>query len=548
MSWSFPGIAYPIECVMTQSRGVHADPIQLIFLPQAGNFPTSGSLTLQWDGAVAVLPDCVLDTSTLHYATDGIHHVVLGWDRRKRWEAAPPIDGWYNIDRGGSRIPSRERNLQQLCRLLLDRLGETGGSVSGVSSSVFPQVRWDTEPTHLALEALMKAHGLDLVLGFGANPVRIVTLGSGDALPSGNEFVGSITADPKLRPRFVRSSFGPSVQQGRLKLEAIGRESADEWLPIDELSYMPAGGWGKEDPFTLPNVLAFDLQQWELAINSVFRAYRVVSFSHGSLVLPDNSGSIARIEDILPLRGNLLDTDDIRADTSYKPFRLFGRFFREVKERGQPAEFENTTKSYELTYIKSWLDMENGVLFFEDPIFLIEADNFVPADLYLEVSYHAKDPVNFAPEHYIYDAPFDPSGYGYFTIHTPEVFYRSVISYDSDHTPIGDTNNQSTLDAIAISQANLITSSMSDSMTQVKVYSIPKLNIRCDGAISQIQHVMTNGERNHKVNRTTASRFREFDRKVPSQAKKAAHYQSIKLSEEERWKSALRKREDPTDA
>jgi hypothetical protein len=294
--------------------------------------------------------------------------------------------------------------------------------------------------------------------------------------------------------------------------------------------------------------MASGLSQWELAINSVFRAYRIISFSDGSLDVPDGSGTLPTIEDLLPLLGHLLDTDDARSETSYKPFRLFGRFFREIKERGQPAEFENTLKSYELTYIKSWLDLENGILFFEDPIFQIEEDNFVPADLYLEVSYNAKHISNYAPVHGIIDVPFDPAGYGYYTIYTPEVFYKSVISYDSDHIPIGDTNNRTELDAIAEAQALLITSSMSDSITQVKVYSIPKLAIRCDGAISQVQHVMTNGEKNHRVNRTTASRFREFDRKVPSQSKKVAHYQALKSAQEERWKTALRKREDPTDA
>lgn len=549
MGWSFPGIAYPVECVYTQTRGVHADAIQFMFLPQVGNFPTSGTLTLNWGASTVTLPNCVIDTSTLHYGSDGIHHIVLGWDRRKRWEAAPPIDGWYNVERAGTRIPTREKTLQQLCRILLDRMGETGASVSAVPATVYPEVRWDSEPVHLALESLMKAHGLDLVLGFGSEQPAIVVLGTGSVLPSGNEFVQSITADPKLRPRYIRNSFGPSIWQARFKLEAVGRETNTEWLPLDELSYAPAGTlWTKEDPYTLPSVLASNEADWKLAINSVFRAYRIVKFSDDTLNMPDGSGTISRIEDVLPLMGNLIDTEDIRSDNSYKPFRLFGRFFREIKERGQPAVFENTEKDYELTYIRSWLDLENGILFFEDPIFLIEADEFVPADLYLEVAFRVKNQSNFAPAHYIKDIDFDALGYGYYTIFTPEVFYRSAVSYDADHLPTGTTTNQASLDAIATAQASLISSSMSNSMTQVKTYSIPKLAIRCDGAITQVQHVMTNGEKNHKANRTTASAYREFDRKVPSQARKASHYQALRLGETNRWKDALSKREDRTDA
>lgn len=548
MSWSFPGIVYPVECVYTQTRGVHADAIQLMFLPQPGNFPTSGTLTLTWDGSVS-LPNCIIDTSTLHYASDGIHHIVLAWDRRKLWENAPPIDGWYNVERAGVRVPSRQRSLQQLCRILLDRMGETSASVAAVSGSIYPEVRWDSEPVHLALEALMRSFGLDLVLGFGSENPAIVVVGDGAALPSGNEFVQSITADPKLRPRFIRSSFGPSVGQGRFILEAVGRETATDWVPINDLSYAPAGtGWAKEDPYTLPTVLANGLSDWKLAINSVFRAYRIVTFSDGSLNLPDGSGSISRIEDVLPLLGNLIATEDIRSDNAYKPFRLFGRFFREIKERGQPAEFENTEKDYELTYIRSWLDLENGILFFEDPIFLIEDDEFAPAELYLEVAFRVKNQSNFAPAHYIKDVDFDTSGYGYHTIFTPEVFYKVIVSYDADHSPTGVITNQADLDATAASQASLISSSMANSMTQVKTYSIPKLSIRCDGAITQVQHVITNGEKNHKANRTTASRFRDFDRKIPSQARKAAHYQSLRAGLDRRWKDAISKREDPTDA
>jgi hypothetical protein len=549
MAWSFPGIAYPVECLMTQSRGVHADPIQLTFLPQGANFPTAGTLTLTWGVTSITLPNCILDTSTLHYANDGIHHVVLGWDRRKRWELSPPIDGWYNVDRAGIRIPSREKNLRQLCRILLDQLGETSGVVTAVPTTVYPEVRWNTEPTHLALEALMKKYGLDLVLGFGSEPVTIVTMGSGSSLPSGNEFVTSLTADPKLRPRWIRNAFGTSIQQSRFKLEAYGLSADGEWLPINDLPYAPSGTlWTKEDPYTLPSVLASGINDWKLAIRSVFRAYKIVKFSDDTLDIPGSGGAIARIEDVFPLLGHLIDTEDIREDNSYKPFKLFGRFFREIKERGQPAEFENTAKDYELTYVRSWLDMENGMLFFEDPIFLIEADEFVPADLYIEVAHHVKHQTNFSPSNYVYDVSFDTGGYGYFTIYTPEIQFKSVVAYDSDHLPTGVTTNQSTLNGIAASQAALLTSSMSDSMTQVKTYSIPKLAIRCDGAISQIQHVMTNGEKNHAVNRTSASRYREFDRKIPSQAKKMAHYQGLQLAQDERWKEVLRKREDPTDA
>ena len=182
-------------------------------------------------------------------------------------------------------------------------------------------------------------------------------------------------------------------------------------------------------------------------------------------------------------------------------------------------------------------------------MFLVDlgADEFLPADLYLECTFEVKDQTNFAPIQYYKDTAFDGSGYGYYTHHEPTLFGKSVISYDSAHEPTGATTNQADLDAVAAARAAVLEASMSNELHQVKVYSIPKLATRCDGAIMQVMHIMTNGEGNHAVNRTSASRFREFDKRAPTQAQKFAHSQSILQGLERRWQTALTLREDPSD-
>lgn len=551
MTWSFTGISYPVECVYTQTRGVHPDLALLKFLPQVGNFPTNGTLTFQWDASSVTLPSCVVDTSSLQYHADGIHHIAKVWDRRERWKNAAPISGYYNVSRAGIRVAAKEKTLRQLVTILLTQLGEGSANVSAVPATVYPQVRWINEATHLVLEALLKEHGLDLTLGFGSDAVTIVVVGSGSALPVGNEFMAGLTADPKLRPRWIRTVFGPSRMQARFELEAVGLESDGEWLPIDELTYAPAGTlWSKEDPYNLPTVLAATgLTEWALGMKTVFRSYRVKQFSDGTLNLPDGSLTISDISDILPLVPHLLDTEDLRLGDSYRPFRVFGRHYREVKERGQPSEFENTAKTYNLEHVHGYLDVENGVVTFEHPVFLLNTttDSFEPAELWLECTFTVKDQTTFAPITYSKDTSLDVTGYGYHTIRIPEQHGTSVIAYDSDHIQTGATTNQTALDALAAAEAAIAAASLSSSLSEVKVYSIPKLTIRCDGAIMQVQHVMTNGEGSHAVNRTTASRFREFDRGIPSQAQRFSHSQSIRSSLNDRWKQALNLREDESD-
>jgi hypothetical protein len=56
---------------------------------------------------------------------------------------------------------------------------------------------------------------------------------------------------------------------------------------------------------------------------------------------------------------------------------------------------------------------------------------------------------------------------------------------------------------------------------------MPKLALRCDGAIIQLQHILTCGELGHAVNRTTASRNFEFDRGIPNKIQRIAHLRAV---------------------
>ena len=90
------------------------------------------------------------------------------------------------------------------------------------------------------------------------------------------------------------------------------------------------------------------------------------------------------------------------------------------------------------------------------------------------------------------------------------------------------STNQTSLNALGDAAAVAAAGMFATSASRYVVYNQPKLDLRCDGAIQQIKHVMTCGEHGHAVNRTTASQNFEFDKKIPSRAQRVAHLRAMK--------------------
>lgn len=549
MVWSYPGVSYPVEMQYTQTRGVHPDVIAMKFLPQLTTVPTIGTLTMSWDVTIT-LPNCLVDTMSMQMHPDGVHQVIAAWDRRWLWAMAEPITGYYNIRRAGADVSSTTKNLRQLVTILLNAMGEASPSVSDVPATVYPQVRWFCDPPHIVLEELMKEHHLDLCLGFGSEAVTVVQTGTGANLPTGNEFMDTLTIDPRQRPRWIRTCFGPTRVQARFELEAVGlTEDGSSWELIDDLPYAPAGTrWEREDPYQMPTVFEVSgAAAHDRAISTVFRAYRIVRFANGSLAVPGGLGTLGSIEDILPLINKTLQTEQARTGGSYKPFRVFGQHQRVVRQKGQPDILEDTPVGFELTHYTTHLDTENGIILFDDPVFRIVSDNFVPANLFLEVSFEIMDEDTFAPQSLHVDTSVDTSGLGYMVLRKFDAFRRVIANYDTDHFLLGVTDNESDLETLADAEAAVVAASLTASLSGVKMYSIPKLAIRLDGAINQVRHVLTNGEGRDPVNRTIAGRFSEFDRKVPSQSRRFSHAQGKERGSTRRVKSSKEKKRDSSD-
>lgn len=520
---SYPSILYPKGCVYSQSLGVHPDRISIRCIPQATAIASSGTVTMSYGGTSLTLPNCVFDSARISAdVADGFLLSVVLFDRREYWRLAAPISGAYNIYRGGVQVASKKKSLRELVQLLLVHLGEASPVVSVLSNSIYPEVRWECESPVKALDQLLTEWGFSLSLGFDSENVTIVQLGTGATLGVTNAMMISSTIDPTIRPHWVRVCFGPSIMQARFKLEAVALEADGSWVPINSASYTPAAGWENEDPIRLPNVqIAETPEVYNLAIATVFKAYRIKNFASGTLAIPDGSGTLTSIEQCLPLMNRLLDDEAIRSDGNYIPYRIYGKRFVPANSNGQPAKDITTTIDDEIVGETVHFDGENGIIIFDKPQFWIDSADYQPAELYLESSFGIIDLTYNTPYHYEKDTVLDAAGFGYRGVPYPELEGRTVVAYGASQTASGTTTNQAALDAIAATITASVASQYSTIGSQVVVYNIPVFSLRCDGAIHQIQFVISDGTQ-HAGSYSMASRNQEFDRFIMTRDERTA--------------------------
>jgi hypothetical protein len=545
MSWLFDDITYPVEAVYTQTLGFQPDVAMLRCLPQITNLPAEGTLTFLWGIASLTLPNCVVDLGSMRYEPRGNHVILLVKDRRERWIRAEAISGEYNIPRPSGIV--NPKNLRQLVQLLLDALGETGADVSALPTTEYPYTSWECESVVEVGEELLAAYGYGLALGYGSEPVTIVQLGDGELLPNDNVFIASDTVDPKLIPRWVRSCFGHSVAQVRLKVSPVARETDGTWGPLDDASYAPAGGWGRVAPLSSPDLVADT--DYLYYIGGVRRAYQVTGFADDTWTLPDGSGGITSLENILPIQGRLLEVEGLRESTSYTPMKIYGKITQGYKQAPAPAPPVMVTSAIgdEVKGRRFSFDGETGLLLFDEPVYYIDAGYYKPADLWIEVTIRIRDNTTRVWNHYEKDIEVAPTGIGWHTV-KQQNRAETIIEYDSSHEVTGMSTNMTALDTIATNTAIAVAATYAAVASQFRVYDRPVLDLRCDGAIHQVKHVFTEGEREHAVNRTSASRFCELDRGVFTRSEKLAHQLALSVAaRDHRSKMWAKMKEDAND-
>ncbi len=519
---TYSSITTPKEAVYTQRRGVRPDSVHITCVPQAGTIAATGTVTLAYNATSVTLPNCVLDKGSITLNTQGFVTSAVFHDRRKLWEFVAPINGHYNeTDQLNNRITATEKTLRELMELLLQALGESNIDVTAVDNGLYPEVDWQCVEPRIELERLCQEYGYDVVLNYGSEDVQVVQIGTGTTLPSDTTTImqSSDTFDATVQPEYIRVCFGTSLAQARFELEAVALDNDGVFDDLDTVSYKPTIGWETTDPFNLAAVGAeHGATDHALALETVYTYYRIKQFSDGDLVLPDGSATtLNSIRQVFPVDTRLLEYETIDSKTQRIPARLYGVKLKEVETESQPEDEDNTDIDDELK-IPFRIDAARGLVIFDKPVYKVEYEEYKPADLYLETSFRIRDNTNHQFWNYTKDISYDASGTGYSAVRYPQLHSQTIVAYTTGHAADtgNNTTNQSALDTIATAAATAVSGRFAQNAAQAVWYNQPMFSIRLDGLISEVKHIISDGDDDQPASYTIAARNIEFDRTLMS--------------------------------
>ena len=257
--WSFGGLLIQGGARMTCTPGVVPDNGVMV-QPRNDTQPSAviGDLVLEWGntGTWAEVRRWVNATISNVDQQDGrfLDTAYTVKDRRWRWKF-PFIHGSYNVhDEKGTRVASTEKNPRELATLLLVALGETGYDVSLLPTTVdlAPEVSWLYASAAVELQKLCELFGADPHL-LKNNTIAIKLRGTG-ITPSSTNLEKPVTAGIALQsvPEKIRAFAGDTLFDSWLELEPVAPEidggvTDSNVKLLNDLSFMPVGGWGSTD-------------------------------------------------------------------------------------------------------------------------------------------------------------------------------------------------------------------------------------------------------------------------------------------------------------
>lgn len=413
---SFPGVNQVVRASYTLSHGVSPGVCEMEIAPQAGGIKEGGPLRFTFGGFQLLFPDCRADLATAGLTSDGLIWSIRILDRRWKWQFGE-VSGEYNRRDGKGKLIN-EKTPQEIAEILLDAAGEDA-DVSEIPNDGRPHVEWTAENPMQALASLCDDLGCRIVMRIDST-LRIERVGIGNLLPTDWLLTQTLENNPPERPDTIRVIGSPTIVQCRLELESVGRDLDGSIKPIDDLSYKPSDGWGKENPYTFPNVagdtsqadvLAAAADKKELstedaksnALQTVFRWYRVKESSLTSLTIPDITPP-SKLEQILPLESGLVDTYLDNGEEKQKSPKVFGVYWIENSDVTAPV---NSTQFGAYYRYKGdfQLDTERGIVQFARPVqkWNSEDETFDPAEMVLECAFAVRDAESFAPSRITFD-------------------------------------------------------------------------------------------------------------------------------------------------
>jgi len=505
---TYAGVTLAKGATYTQNRGVAPDKISFKIIPQQTAIAAVGDVVMTFAGDSVTITDCLADKSNIYMSELGFTGTITFEDRRWRWSRFTPFNAHYNeYDANGDPIIESERSLRGIFLDLMTHIGEGDADLSQVSGTLFPEVDAQCAQADSLLQLLADQFGYAICLGFGSDPVSVWPIGSGNVLSTtGSEMAYSEALDPPTPPQYMQVCFGTSEAQARFTTVAVGLDTDGEIKELNDLSYTPSGGWQNE-PAHMPNVLAeFGQDEQELAEETVRRWYLVDGFVDSDLELPDGSGVLESLSQILPFHDKLLEVNRKDDGVAHPPPKVFTKRSR-YKWPGvrETRKSDNPDIDYEF-------DRYLGLVKFKKPIHLfVPGGGLLPAEVWVEAAFKVRDSVTRQFFHYVVTTEVDAAGAGYKTHREESLHARSIVLYDSDHAQTSIVSNQASLDSYAAGVINQLVGLYQFTARKEVWYNRLMNGIRIDGIVSQIRHCISDGTDGEPGHFTIASENIEFD-------------------------------------
>ncbi|HEX3725830.1 MAG TPA: hypothetical protein VHV08_06290, partial [Pirellulales bacterium] len=382
----FPGINSLIEASLVLNHGISPSVATLTIAPQAELNTEIGTLEFAFGSVTLTFPDCKLDCSTYERTASGEVWRLSLLDRRWKWRFGQ-ISGSYNcrrddfsLDRGEHGSINTERTPQELATLCLQAMGEAEFDVGDLPNDARPSVEWNYDVPAEALAALCDQLGCRVVLQLD-NKVAIRRAGQGAALPSGEYLENAMTLDLPELPDTITVVGGANRYQVDFRLEAVGLaeqdpQGADTFVPIDQLSYSPPGGWSRID---LPYFHQVDKAFRALAQKSVYKYYRIQT-PHA---IPGYDGpqgnQVETLEPILPIEDEQVATATENGQSANLPACVFGVWFPDTSDvtntatalAPAPTQAPGDGGSSLATLYRGryTIDTARGLVIFDEPVY-----------------------------------------------------------------------------------------------------------------------------------------------------------------------------------
>ena len=461
---TYPGVQNVLSATYTLTAGITPSVVQMEIIPQTQQIAAVGDVVFVHGTTTLTIPGCRADQASMVRGSNGTLVSFSLMDRRWKWKFGE-IYGHYNQrDADGLIITATEKTPQQLATLCLQAMGETA-DVAAIPNNARPDAEWVAENPAEALANILEPFGMIVVLQIDST-VAIRQQGVGAALPENANLVEQqISSNPPEVPATIRVLGAPNRYQARLRLEAVGYDTDGRVKPIDQLSYKPVGGWGKQTLFF--SGVQFD-QARALALRDVFRLYRIKDMSSPSpqpiITLPDAPGSIQTpfipvgqvpgggmvapqqqpaqgtytvnyLRDILPLEKGLVQTGpDANGIRRRKPEAVYGEYYVGNVALEAPRNSDKINANW-LYRGQFTVEHDLGLVRFADQITRWDAaaKEFAGADVYLECSFNVRATDTFTPMRWGYALPTNvTNGYGVEIVRREELIWERYEKYVAD--------------------------------------------------------------------------------------------------------------------